>query len=146
MRARWLKPEFFRDRKIGKLGPIAALVFQSLWCTADDGGVSLADPEIVWGEMFCYWPDVTFDTVSTALAALSKAERIDIYAIGDVQYASVRNWRHQAVHKPSAFRHPRPSGTAPAPVECRTSDAPVPNTTGTPHLLDSYTPRHPDTQ
>lgn len=146
MRARWLKPEFFRDRKIGKLGPVAALVFQSLWCTADDGGVSLADPEIVWGEMFCYWPDVTLEAVTAALSALSNAGRIEMYAIGDVQYAAVRNWRHQRVHKPSAFRHPRAAGTVPEAKECRTSDAPLPDHTGTPRLLDSYTPRHLDSK
>ena len=44
MRARWLKPEFFTDKKIGQLDPVTALVYQALWCWADDGGTAQADP------------------------------------------------------------------------------------------------------
>jgi hypothetical protein len=44
MRARWLKPEFFTDKKIATLDPTTALVYEALWCWADDGGVCNATP------------------------------------------------------------------------------------------------------
>src|SRR4051812_32786917 len=109
MRARNLKPEFFNDKKIGKLGPIIALVYQALWCMADDGGTALCNSEIVKGQMFMYWPAVGLPEISEALTQLAAAGRIKRYAIGDNEYASIITFdKHQSVHNPSQFRHPRP--------------------------------------
>lgn len=113
MRARLVKPEFFRDKKIGKLGPIPALVFEALWLMADDGGAVLCNPEVVKGEMFMYWPMMGLPEISQSLEQLATETRIERYTIGDNEYALIVNFeKHQPINNPSKFRHPRPTKLA----------------------------------
>ena len=147
MRARWLKPEFFRDRKMGKLGPVAALVFEALWCMSDDGGVSLCDAEIVKGEMFMFWPSLGLPEISEALERLATEKRIERYTVGDAEYASIVNFhKHQGkVHNPSQFRHPRPTQgvTALEDAKLRQGSYSTPKSSGSPPppiYLDTHTP------
>lgn len=107
-RQRALKPEFFRDKKIARLGAQAALVYQALWIMADDGGVANADPEIVKGEMFQRWSDMTTGVLTECLQRLSDARRIRLYAVGDDLFAEVPTLlKHQTINHPSKFRYPR---------------------------------------
>lgn len=138
MRARWLKPEFFRDRKISALGAVPALVYQALWCVADDVGTAPCDADRLKGEMFYFWESIGVDAIEAGLSALEIAGRIHRYRVGDDTYCRITSFsKHQKVHKPSKFRHPS-SGQALTP----NSASPVPHYSGTPHILDSYTPRH----
>lgn len=146
MRARWLKPEFFKDRKIGKMGPVVGLVYQALWCMADDGGTALSDPETVKGEMFMFWPAIGLPEISAALEQLAEERRIDRYNVGDVEFATLIYFdKHQSVHKPSLFRHPRPPQAVTGIKDdrlrhqCGTSSV----NGSTPHILDTQTPRLP---
>ena len=110
MRARWLKPEFFTDKKIGQLDPVTALVYQALWCWADDGGTAQADPDVIKAQAFYRWSAVTLPGITGALRGLSELGRIRVYMVGDDLYAKIANWdRHQSVHKPSKFRYPQES-------------------------------------
>lgn len=153
MRARWLKPEFFTDKKIGSLEPVHALVYAALWCMADDGGAGIAEPEFIKGQLFYRWSAVGVPDISGGLTALVQLGRIELYEVGENRYYLIHNWeRHQAVHKPSKFRHPRPvsgatattlphvhkedSGTSPEPVTDTPRHSPPPR------HLDTYTPRH----
>jgi hypothetical protein len=145
VRARWLKPEFFNDKKIGMLGANPALVFEALWCMADDGGTALCNPELVKGQMFSFWPSMGLPEISEALERLAVVERIDRYSIDDDEYASIRHFRkHQKIHNPSSFRHPRPAqGVAGAKGErLRQEGGRTSENVSSPHILDSYTPRH----
>lgn len=148
MRARWLKPEFFNDKKIGKLGPTVGVVFEALWCMADDGGTALCAPEIVKGQMFMFWPMINLPEISGALEQLAAEERIERYTIGDDEYATIRHFKkHQPVHKPSLFRHPRKPQVVAASEDdrlrhqCGTSTA----NGSTPRVLKSSTPQHLNT-
>jgi len=69
-RARWLKPEFFEDRKMAEIGPVGALVYQALWCLADDTGVALCDPELLKARMFSRWSAVGVPEITGALREL----------------------------------------------------------------------------
>lgn len=148
MRARWLKPEFFKDRKIGKLGPITGLVFEALWCMADDYGTALCTAEIVKGEMFMYWPSVGLPEISGALQGLAEAKRIIRYTIGDDEFAIIINFpKHQKVHNPSQFKHPAPlqevTTDESQSLGSHPEDIGSPSeSVGSTHILDSYTPRH----
>lgn len=145
MRARWLKPEFFTDKKVAALGPIAALVYQALWCMADDGGTAQCDADTVKAQMFYRWSAVGVPEISEALHALSAVGRIVRYAVGDDTFCTIPTWaEHQQVHKPSKFRHPPMSqGVAlEVPGECGTGASPLP-ASPPPRHLDSQTPRHP---
>lgn len=148
MRARWVKPEFFNDKKIGMLGPNPALVFEALWCMADDGGTALCNPELVKGLMFSYWPMIGLPEISGALERLAVAERIERYSIGDDEYAIILHFKkHQPVHKPSLFRHPRKPQVVAASEDdrlrhqCGTSS----ENGSTPRVLKSSTPQHLNT-
>jgi hypothetical protein len=145
MRARWLKPEFFTDKKIASLGPIVALVYEALWCMADDGGTAPCDADTVKAQMFYRWSAVGVPEISGALTELSCAGMIVRYTVGDDTFCAIKSWKkHQQVHKPSKFRHPPMSqGVAVAvPEECRTVPAPLP-ASPPPRHLDTQTPRHP---
>jgi len=107
VRARWLKPEFFTDKKIAELGPIAALVYEALWVIADDGGTAKGDAETLKSQVFYRWSAVLVPDISTAFWHLSQSGRIRRYRVGDDEYSQIVNWkRHQQVHKPGKFRHP----------------------------------------
>lgn len=151
MRARWLKPEFFTDRKIGPLGMCAALVFEALWCVADDGGVAQCDAVLLKGQMFMRWEEISVDAIDTALEALTAAGRVQHYSSGDRDYYLIHSWKkNQPVHNPSRFRHPRPQQQV---TESDTDELPQDSGRGEaggspsshPIYLDSSTPQHPDT-
>lgn len=103
-RARWLKPEFFRDQKMGQLGPVNALVYQALWVAADDSGMARCDPDDLKAEWFRRWPTISVGNIRTALRRLHELERIEFYRGGDDWFAQVVRWtENQNVHKPSKF-------------------------------------------
>jgi len=104
-RQRIIKPEFFRDRKIAKMGPIPALVYQALWITADDGGNAPAAPDLLKGEMFARWALTTSD-IALATVALHEASMSLMYSNGDELFAHLPNFaKHQKINNPSKFRH-----------------------------------------
>jgi len=106
-RMRTLKPEFFRDRLIGKLGSRVASVYQVLWCMADDGGTAPCDPDRMKGEMFYTWPEMTQRVLMEAIHRLAVHGRLDLYRVGDETFAKIRTFpRHQKPQRPSAFRYP----------------------------------------
>jgi hypothetical protein len=107
-RGRWVKPEFFKDRKIGQLGSWPAILYQALWVVADDGGVAPCDPDRLKGEMFYSWPGVGLPEIGEGLAALEGAGRIRRYQNGDDVYCEIPNFlTHQKIKNPSTFRFPR---------------------------------------
>jgi hypothetical protein len=151
MRARWLKPEFFTDRKIAAMGAVPALVFQALWCVADDGGTALCDTDRLKGEMFFAWDSIGVPELEEALMTLSQTGRIRRYKVGDDTYCTIVHFeRHQKVYHPSKFRHPPApqQDSAPAsadrPSSTETLGSP-PESLGSPHILDTKTPKHQDT-
>ncbi len=149
MRARWLKPEFFTDKKVSSAGPITALVYQALWCMADDGGTAPCDPDTIKAQMFYRWSAVGVPEITGAIQQLVEMRRIDRYTVGDDAYARIIKWTdHQQVHKPSKFRYPtRPQGVTqntPEVVQHSPGTTPEPlPASPPPRLLDSKTPRHP---
>jgi len=147
-RARWLKPEFFRDRKVSNAGPIAALVYQSLWVIADDGGTASCDPDRLKGEMFYGWGAVGVSEIKQALSKLFSLKRIQFYQGSDELFCQILTWdRHQKVHKPSRFRYAEQYADfrETVPDWCGTGEAPNPECPH-PRLSDSKTPRLEENQ
>src|SRR6266516_4879675 len=150
-RARWLKPEFFRDRKMADLGPVGAIVYQALWVIADDGGTAPCDPDRLKGEMLFAWGVVGVPEITGALRHLSALGRVKFYQAGDELFCQVVNWaRHQQINKPSKFRyreHYAKQGkefTEVVPEWCGTSEG-GDRHSPPPRLLDSETPRESTT-
>lgn len=108
MRARNLRPEFFTDRKMAALGVKHAIIYQSLWLLADDGGVCRCDPDYVKAQIFYLWPDVSPSDIATALREYYRSARVRLYAISDELYCEIAAFaKHQKPNNPSKFRYPR---------------------------------------
>ena len=106
MRGRWVKPEFFTDRKMAELGPVGALVYQALWVIADDTGMAMCDPELLKGQVFTRWSAVGVPEITEALRHQFSLNRIRFYQGGDELFAEVVHWReNQPIHKPSKFTY-----------------------------------------
>lgn len=148
MRARWLKPDFFRDRKVATMGPVAALVYQALWVEADDSGVAHADPDRIKSEMFFMWPGISEALVRHSLGTMHALGRIRFYQVGDDLFAQIVNFvRHQQVHKPSKFRNIPDINDlhSVVPEWCGTTSENFQASPPSRHL-DTQTPRRPDTK
>ncbi|MDW8006447.1 MAG: hypothetical protein RMJ05_06980 [Thermomicrobium sp.] len=132
MRARNLKPGFFKNESLAELPPLTRLLFQGLWCLADRRGRLEDRPKRIKAEVLPYddWD------VDAALDALAERGFIVRYEIEGRRYIQVVNFeRHQTPHvrepessippPPDTTCHGQPS-TVPAP--CEHSAAPVPDT------------------
>ncbi len=147
-RGRWLKPEFFRDRKMAELGPIGAIVYQAVWVIADDGGVAPCDIDQLKGEMFFAWSVIGVPEVRESLRRLFALSRVKFFQAGDELFCQIINWdKHQQIHKPSQFRyrdHYAKQGKEFREVEpewCSTSGETA-QQSPPPRLLDTKTTRH----
>lgn len=102
-----LSPDFFTDSKTGKLvtnNPHAALLFQGIWCFADDAGNIENDPDQLQATIFPYSPGVPVDPLLPALFDLGL---IVPYEHGGKHYLHVTNWKkHQSLDRPSKPRCP----------------------------------------
>ena len=148
VRARWVKPEFFEDQKMAELGPVGALVYQSLWVSADDTGMAMCDPNLLKGKMFTRWSAVGVREITGALRKLSELGRVQFFRGGDELFAQIVRWKeNQAVHKPSKFTYRDDYSKRgkdlreTVPEWCGTSAALV-RESPPPRHLDSQTPRH----
>lgn len=127
------------------MGPVTALVYQSLWLIADDYGTAPCDPDRLKGELFYAWSAVSLRNITDSLRALSDQGRIATYAVGDDMYCTIERWdRHQAVHKPGKFRYPTDGQQVTVGSADISGDSPEISEHS--HHLDSKTPRHLDTK
>lgn len=116
-RIRYLKPEFFLNKRLADLGPHAMLLFQGLWLLADREGRLLDVPFSIHGQVFPYYKKVDCDLI---LRELSTSGFIDRYSDGERNYIQVMNFsKHQKPHqkeRPSIFPSPEQcKGLCPAP-------------------------------
>jgi hypothetical protein len=69
MRARNIKPSFFKNPDLGECSPEARLVFVGLWCMADREGRMLDRAKLVKAEVFPY------DNIDTEAILCELADR-----------------------------------------------------------------------
>lgn len=108
MRARNLKPEFFRDRLVASLPPFVRWTYQALWIIADDYGTAPLEAEQLKADLFLKWDDISVDQIRAAFALLQQHGRITVHRVpnGDL-FAVIVNWKkHQRPNRPSKFRYP----------------------------------------
>jgi hypothetical protein len=56
LRGRGIKPDFWADSKIGRMGIDVRLFYVGLWCVADDAGYFDWDPDEIGARLFPYDP------------------------------------------------------------------------------------------
>ena len=127
------------------MGPVTALVYQSLWLIADDYGTAPCDPDRLKGELFYAWSAVGLREITDSLRTLSDQDRIATFQVGDDTYCRIKRWdSHQSVHKPGKFRYPT-NGQQVTPPSAGISGE-SPEISEHSHHLDTKTPRLQDTQ
>lgn len=95
MRARNVKPGFFKNEQLAELPCEARLLFIGLWGLADRAGRLEDRPKRIKMEVF---PADSFD-VEPLLAALEGQGLIARYVIGDGRYIEIPTWnKHQRPH------------------------------------------------
>ena len=107
-RIRYIKPEFFDDPDIGKLSPMARVVFIGLWTQADRAG-RMEDCAPRLKARLLPYDDVDIEPI---LAELDRAGMVIRYAVDGRNYLHIRSFeKHQRPHvKEPASAIPEPAG------------------------------------
>ncbi len=118
MRARNLKPGFFKNEDLAACGPWGMLLFEGLWLLADRSGRLEDRPSRIRVEIFPYAPRTN---VVALLSALESKKFIVRYEVNCIKYIQVEGFcKHQNPHVNEAL------STIPAP--CSVSPKAVPST------------------
>ena len=111
-RIRYLKPDFFKDSKLSKIGPFARLFFQGLWCQADREGQLEDDPEKLNFEIIPYDFHAGKVNAEILLRELHSSGFILRYEAAGKRYIQIKNFmKHQKPHhteKHSLISPPKP--------------------------------------
>src|SRR5579875_2907683 len=95
MRARIIKPGFFKNEELAEIGPTGMLLFAGLWTLADREGRLEDRPKRIKIEVLPY-----FDCdVNSLLNELAQRGFIDRYEVSGSRFIQIVNWRkHQNPH------------------------------------------------
>lgn len=109
-RQRFIHPEIWDDPDLGRVSPLAFVLYIGCFSNADDDGRLLGDPAYLKSQIFRY-RNVSLDQVLEARTELTKACRsYVVYTIQEVDYIVFHNWAEY--QKP---RFPKPSKLPPPP-------------------------------
>lgn len=135
MRARMLKPGFFKNEELAAFEPLTRVLFAGLWCLADREGRLEDRPARIRAELLPYDIDADVDAMLTALAAGPDPFIVRYEAAGHRYIQVVAFGKHQSPHVrepassiPAAGGSPinadeHRASTGPAPVEHRAGPA-----------------------
>lgn len=114
MRARNLKPGFFKNEELAELPPLARILFSGLWCLADREGRLEDRPKRIKAELLPY-DNCNVEQLLDQLAR-SPQRFIIRYKVDDCRYIAIPNFvEHQTPHIKEA------DSTIPAPDEHSTN-------------------------
>lgn len=106
MRARNLKPGYFKNEDLAECDPLARILFSGLWCMADRAGRLECRPKRIKAEVLPY-DNCNIDKL---LKQLSDKNFIIIYSVNNENYIEILNFgKHQNPHCKEA------ESTIPAP-------------------------------
>lgn len=121
-RARFIRPEFFTDEKIGELSFGARILFSGIWCQSDLRGVFEYSPKLLRVQVFPFDEDVTSGQVSQWLSDLAQRSMVARFEADGKTWGYVCNWSdYQPISgREQAIGTRRP----PPPDECRSQAQP----------------------
>jgi hypothetical protein len=98
MRARNIKPGFFKNEELAEIPPMGRLIFIGLWCMADRAGRLEDRPRRVRAEIAPY-DALTENELQELLGALETRGFIIRYSIGENRYIQIVNFtKHQHIN------------------------------------------------
>lgn len=107
-RIRTIKPEFWTDERVGRLSPLARLLFIATWNFADDMGTCRASAAYLRGQAFPY-DNLSNADVERLLGELERMSLVRFFVDEDQTYLSIHHFRrHQKINNPSGAKHPNP--------------------------------------
>lgn len=99
VRARNLKPGYFKNELLGSAEPLIGTLFQGLWCSADRAGRLEDRPLRLCAEIFPYRRTVTEKKVDQWLSWLQSKKFIHRYEVDGTRYIQVIEFsKHQNPH------------------------------------------------
>lgn len=109
MRARIIKPGFFKNEELAEIGPNGMLLFQGLWMLADREGRLEDRPKRIKIEVLPYFDDVDAEAL---LSALHDRGFINRYEVNGSRFIQIVNWsKHQIPHyRETPSQLPAPEG------------------------------------
>lgn len=149
MRARNIKPGFFKNAELADAGLSVRLLFIGLWCMADREGRLKDKPRVIKAEIFPYDRDDEVD-VDAGLNTLERLGLIHRYSTGAdsvdasciISISSFK--KHQSPH------HTEKASVLPAPVKSRLrngeypSDSLIPDSLNHESLIPVHATVHPE--
>lgn len=106
-RKRMIDPGFWVDEKLGKMSPLARLLFMGLISNADDEGRLPGHPALVKSQIYPYDTDITVQMVEDWLNQLSDVNIITIYIVDNQTYIQVNNFsKYQTINRPTPSKYP----------------------------------------
>ena len=97
MRARNIKPGFFKNDELAEIGPCAQLLFAGLWCMADKEGKLSDRPKRIRAEIFPYYEPKP--GIIKILDELDKKNFITRYSVNGHRIIKIVNFlEHQSPH------------------------------------------------
>jgi hypothetical protein len=98
MRARNIKPGFFRNEELGEQSPYVRLLFAGLWCMADREGRLKYKPKRIKADIFPY-DDISQRDIHRYLTVISRLNNATFYVVNGETYIQINNWHvHQRPH------------------------------------------------
>jgi hypothetical protein len=99
VRARNLKPSFFKNEILGSSDPLHSILFAGLWCSADREGRLEDRPLRLCVEIFPYRREITEECCDGMLGWLAQNGFIRRYEVGPNRYIQVLQFaKHQRPH------------------------------------------------
>jgi len=109
-RIRTVKPEFYNDGKLGRLGHTTRDFFRSSWTFCCDQGHHPLDPDELSIKVYPYDNEMDGKKVAGMIHDLVTARRYVLYEAGGSHYLYIPTWlRHQKINRPTECNHPEPS-------------------------------------
>ena len=110
-RQRFIHPEIWDDPDLGRVTPLAFILYVGCFSNADDDGRLIGDCSHLKSQVFRYRPEVTLDDVLSARDELAAAcTSFVVYEKNGIEYVCFRNWNDY--QKP---KYPKPSKLPPPP-------------------------------
>ena len=96
MRARNIKPGFFKNELLGTEDPLVSILFIGLWCIADKEGILEDRPPRIKAEIFPYREEIDINRYLTVMQRLGFIQR---YTSNGLNLIKIKNFKkHQNPH------------------------------------------------
>ncbi|SED52029.1 hypothetical protein SAMN04490240_4095 [Rhodococcus pyridinivorans] len=108
-RIRTVKPEFFRSPSTAKASFPARILFEAMWCWADDFGIGETNLYGLLGFAFCDEDQITVSELQSLLSEVHYAYDVTFYEVDGRQFFAIPTWdNHQKTQRRAGRRNPNP--------------------------------------